>query len=108
MRRASLTPFTAAEEAMLASLAHAVWNEIGYDVLSALIEDNPRKTTIPRAHVVELVLDADRMEELARRGRLDPEGRAERTALVVRLRQRPYTSQKRIIGKSFNYTYYGL
>lgn len=50
--------FSDEEWAMIGSAAHAVWDYIGYDCLQLM----PRQT-MRRSHVVQVVLDAGRLEE---------------------------------------------
>ena len=49
---------------IIARAAHAVWNEIGGDILTAVGEETGKGqgVTISRANVIELVLDASRLE----------------------------------------------
>ena len=57
---ARLTP----EEQLLAErLARSVWEYIGADVMRAVAESGSKRSSIPRAEVVEVVLDADRYRE---------------------------------------------
>jgi hypothetical protein len=55
-------PLTADEASLVQGLARRLWEEIGYDVLSA----NDGKS-VGRAEVIELVLDAGRLDELVHR-----------------------------------------
>lgn len=57
--------FTAEEISVLGSEANRVWDEIGYDCLQALADDRGKdinRVTMPRSHVIEVVLDAGRFE----------------------------------------------
>ena len=62
-----LPKFTPEEKKIINDAGHAVWNEIGFDIMQALQEDaaerGRRKDSIPRSHVIELVCDAGRLEE---------------------------------------------
>jgi hypothetical protein len=58
---AKLFPLSAEEASLLKGAAHAVWNYIGGDC----IEANGGRD-LPRAHVIELVHDADRLSEEVR------------------------------------------
>ena len=53
--------FTGKELAVLQVAALGVWNEVGGDVLRMVAEEGG--DSIPRAEVIELVLDAGRMTE---------------------------------------------
>ena len=46
-----------------------MWNEVGYDLLSAVGEESGRgqRATVSKADVIEVVLDASRLEEQLRR-----------------------------------------
>lgn len=71
MAKATTKKFTDDERKIIASAAHAVWNEIGYDVLQAVGEENGRgaeAATVSKADVIEMVLDASRLEDQLRRG----------------------------------------
>jgi hypothetical protein len=59
---ATLFPLSPIDLLVLANCAHAVWNNIGFDVLEGV----PRQT-ISRAAVIEVVVDADRLAEQVRR-----------------------------------------
>lgn len=63
-RRATVL-FTPQEKEIIRGAAHAVWNEIGYDVLT-MVQEQDGKDTIPRAEVLELVCDAGRLEDQIR------------------------------------------
>lgn len=69
-KTAPTTVFTQAERVVLARHANAVWNEIAYDLLTAVAEEKGKDVnavTVSRAEVLELVLDADRLFERVRR-----------------------------------------
>lgn len=61
MRTIQSVRFTDAEKLTIRQAAHAVWNEIAYDILTLVQEEG--KNSIPRSHVIELVLDANRLED---------------------------------------------
>lgn len=70
MTKKDLTP---KELSDLHACAQSVWQEICGDVLSAVAEDkgiSVNRVTISRNEVVELVIDADRLEEHMRRAKL--------------------------------------
>ena len=65
-----LFPLTEAEKKIIFYAAQTLWDNIGYDVLNAVAEDkgkNINTVTIPRAEVIELVLDAERLKEMLRK-----------------------------------------
>jgi len=57
--------FTEQEVATIRSAALSVWNEVAFDLMSAVREEG--KSTIPRAEVIEVVCDAGRLEEELKR-----------------------------------------
>lgn len=64
---------TEKEQQTLFGAAHAVWNEIGYDVLTAVAEEkgkNINAVTVPREEVIEVVCDADRLRDYLERHKL--------------------------------------
>jgi len=64
-------------EKAIQNAALDVWNHIGADVLQAVAEDTGKHinaVTIPRAHVIELVMDCERLkEELKSNKEMTPE-----------------------------------
>lgn len=50
------------QKKLLQSIAHRVWEEIASDVMSA-VDEGGGGTSIPRADVIEVVLDAGRFED---------------------------------------------
>jgi hypothetical protein len=69
-----------------------VWQQVGYDVFAA----QPELTAVPRATVIELVLDADRLELM---GRADAGELAEFRALT-------YTQQVAVAEEVFLGTHF--
>jgi hypothetical protein len=63
-----MSKFNDAERQVIARAANAVWDEIGGDVLSAVGRESRkgRSVTLPKAEVIELVLDASRLEQKLR------------------------------------------
>ncbi len=88
--------FTVEEQARLRSMMNGVWQYIGYDVLQ--LEGGK---SIPRAEVIELVLDAGRLEEQYGR---EPED----AALLKRFRAMPYKAQDNLAKTFFRFTRYGM
>lgn len=56
--------FTAAELETIGRAAYRVWNDIAGDIFSAIAAEG--RDTLPRDEVIELVLDASRLEEQLR------------------------------------------
>lgn len=89
--------FTEEELRVIHSAAHAVWNYIGYDILTAVAEDGG--SSIPRSHVLELVCDASRLdEELGKKDK----------ALAARWEALDYKTHLRLLKPAFSYTHYGM
>lgn len=67
MRTKTFKPkLTEEQTKLLHSVAHSIWNYIGYDVFQAIADNDGEDindVTIPRAHVLELVCDAGRLED---------------------------------------------
>jgi hypothetical protein len=97
-------PFTATELAAVQAAALAVWNHVGGDCLQAMAEERGKpveRVTIPRADVMEIVLDADRTEEELRRRRSAPE-------LLAKVRDSGYEELLAAIRPAFPHARYGL
>lgn len=56
--------FSDSEKDAIRDAARAVWNEVAYDVMTMVAEEG--KDSIPRSHVIELALDADRPDHFLR------------------------------------------
>lgn len=100
--------FTGDELHVLQRAASAVWDEVAYDVLQAVAEDkgqNINRVTIPRSHVIEIALDADRMVERVRRMKLEEKFVTE---LLDRVSAADYPTLIRAVKPAFTYTRYGL
>jgi hypothetical protein len=54
--------FTQEEKAIICTAGQRVWEEIGYDVMT-MVQQEEKKDWIPRSHVLELVCDAGRLED---------------------------------------------
>ena len=70
-KKSVAVPFTPEELRTLQRTAYRVWEIIGSDIMAAVTddEDGDGSGAIPRDHVIELVLDAGRLEAELRRGR---------------------------------------
>jgi hypothetical protein len=84
------------EVALILGEAGAVWEELGMDFIMALRQEKVHKSNIARAHVIELVLDADRLTS-----RLPKE-------LADRFLQLDYPQMKKMVRPAFPYEWYGL
>lgn len=95
---------TEADVRLIGSEANAVWEECAYDIFA---EMKPGKT-IPRSHVLEIVLDADRLRDRVRRHR---NARPELKAVINRDDFYPVVSaeiRKYLTKEVFKYSRYGL
>ncbi len=104
--------FTQDEIQTIGRAANDVWREIGFDILDSVANaDTPpghrrkeiRGTTIQRAHVLELVIDADRLREKL-------EGRLyRRKDLADRFYNLPsYQAKLRLLKPFFHFDRYGM
>ena len=62
--------FTNDERNIIANAARRVWDDIGYDILDSVAREKRKSinaVSVSRADVIELVLDASRLEEQLRR-----------------------------------------
>jgi hypothetical protein len=82
--------FTPEEIASIQAAARATWDYIGSDVLSATGKD------MPRAHVIEVVLDANRLDQHL----LCKE-------LLARFYRLPYAARIKLVKPAFPYAKYG-
>jgi hypothetical protein len=102
---------TDADVRAIQQAANAVWSECAYDVLSAVAEEsNGKKTTVSRAVVIEIVLDADRLAE-----RLRPRftGASALTPGIERFILNQYTDDGRrladiLMKETFTYAHWGM
>ena len=90
--------FTKEETKRLRQLAYTTWDYVAGDVLRSL-EDDGRRAEMRRAHVIEIVLDADYMEMAARK--------EEDRELLKRFRELDYRAMKRMVRPAFQYASYG-
>lgn len=95
--------FTPEEQKRLQQIAHGVWDEIGYDAMAMLAEEG--KHSMPRSHVLELVLDADRMEcSYGRRGGKETSD----APLLKKFRELSYQQQIDMVKPAFRFARYGM
>lgn len=103
-----MTVFTDDELQTIARAARSVWDEIAYDVLQAVGEENGKGegATVSRRDVMEMVLDASRLESALERTK------GVEKELVQRVATDIYGSASQIekfLKKSvFTYTRYGM
>ena len=89
---------------VVCSAARRVWNEIGYDVLQ-MVEEQDGKDTVSREEVIELVCDAGRLdEEIARTYRR----KGEQVPPAVTELLKNYGTLERVIKAAFPYARYGM
>jgi hypothetical protein len=94
--------FTDDELKTIHSAARSVWDEIGYDVLQATAEERGRDinaVTVTRAVVLELVVDAGRLNDALRRKHAD---------LAKRFDALDYPTMLRVLKPAFSYARYGM
>lgn len=107
--------FTADERALLQATASSVWDEIAYDVLQATADEKGKSinvVTISRPVVIELALDAGRLDEKldARRRRELARGETSLVTddLLARWSAADYKQKIATVKPAFAYTRYGL
>lgn len=101
---ASEPMFSFEDLALLQRAASRVWNEIACDILQAVADERKQRieaVSIPRAEVIELVLDADRLTEELRRSRVDPD-------LITRFEGITPEARVGAIKPAFTYGRYGM
>ena len=104
MKQGDAVKLTTEEEALVLGALSDTWQVIGYDCLQATSDDGGGKiqsTTMSRAHVIEVVLDAGYLEMYGTRS-------PERKAAVAKFRALSYDRMKRIARKAFTYSRYGM
>lgn len=93
-------PLTEAEIRELKSLGNQIWEDVAHDVLEG------NNDTIPRSHVIEIVLDAGRLEELARRSKyVTP---AILALFNPKVHLEAYAYLEKLMKETFTYSRYGL
>ena len=90
--------FSEGELASIRSAAYAVFNEIAYDLFG---EGMPK--SMPRSHVIEVVLDASRLTEYLNRSR-----RPNDKTLATRFDALDYETQIALVKPAFPERRYGL
>lgn len=95
--------FTEDERKAIGNAAADVWQAIGGDCLSAIVEEkgkNVDRVSMSRADVIELALDAGRMEDILKR-RATPD-------LMARVAAADYATLIEVVKPAFPYTRYGM
>ena len=107
--------FTTDETTAIQTAAYSVWNEVAYDLLTSVAEEKQKDinaVSIPRSHVLEIVLDADRTTEHLRREMLRAK-KAGRLSVVTddlirRVQTADYGELIKMLKPVFQYQKYGL
>lgn len=104
------TQFTVADKAFIHTCAQSVWDYIGFDVLASTAEMKGKSTesvTVSRADVMEMVIDADRLDEhLRSESRIwVPEERSRFFAIWDKL---SYAAKRQVIRPAFPHQRFGL
>jgi hypothetical protein len=102
--------FSDEEKTLIGRTAADVWQEIGGDCLQAIADDKRQdvnRVTMSRAHVIEVALDAGRVEEHLMQRRRQP-GSIVTDDFLARFRAAPYRQLIAIVKPAFSYTRYGL
>jgi hypothetical protein len=107
--------FSSDELMELRRAIHAVWDDIGWDILKAVADNKGKDVeaiTISRAVVIEVCLDADRPEEKLRDQlrRIHADGKPNTVTedLLLRWEGTSYKQRQKIARSTFGYTRYGL
>jgi hypothetical protein len=87
--------FSKEEQEILFRIMNNTWQEIGYD----LIQCNEGKD-LPRSHVIETVVDADRLSMSAKS--------ATEKDIVQRFYRLPYKEMEKLGKKAFPFSKYGM
>jgi hypothetical protein len=94
------------------SAAQGLWNDMGYDMLQATADEKKKDinaVTIPRSTVIELVLDASRIEDaLAPRKGVDCLTPAGRKFLETHYKEPARTLMHLLMKDTFTYAHYGM
>lgn len=99
--------FSDTELGIIAGAARKVWNDIAFDILRSVADEqkkNINAVLIPRDHVVELVLDASRLEEELRHQRC---GKDFLTRVEKDLYSSPSNIERHLTVNVFKFEQYG-
>lgn len=99
--------FTDAERKVIAYAAQGVWQEIGCDVLQAIGQENGKGegATLSKRDVIELVLDASRLEDALGRAK---DGKALVTRVAKDIYGTPSEVEQFLKTDVFRYARYGF
>lgn len=110
MQKRPSVQFTDEEKKLIGQAANQVWNDVAYDILTAVAEEKGKdinEVIIPRSHVIESSLDANRTEH--RLESLVCHWPAERRKdLVQRVSAASYRQLINIVRPAFPATHYGM
>jgi hypothetical protein len=81
-------------------MMNSTWDYIGDDALHAILEDGKRNS-IKRSEVIEMVLDADRMETLIAKNDYDQ-------SVLIEFHHLSYSKRMKIAREAFPFKYYGF
>lgn len=101
--------FTKDEQKLLGWFAYAVWEECGADLLQAVAEEKGKDinaVTVSRAEVIEIALDAGRMEEKMRYAKRNGH-LAVTDDLLARVAAADYDTLIKAVRPSFHFARYG-
>lgn len=105
------TQFTIADKAFIHTCAQEVWNYIGFDVLASTAEMkgiSTEEVTVTRSDVMEMVIDADRLDMHMREETTRhwvPEERSRFFAIWDKL---SYAAKRQVIRPAFPHQRFGL
>jgi hypothetical protein len=113
-KRTTPVKFTTEERETIGAAAAAVWDYVGYDALQMVGEENGKgeAATMSRAEVIEVCLDAGRMEDQLRtRRNMDKRRGIDSVVtdyLLVRVAEAGYAQLIKIVTPHFPFKRYGF
>lgn len=93
------------EKRIVQSHADALWGEVAYDVLDAF---GGRDKTVPRSTVIEIVLDAGRLEDKLKRGKVFKDHPAIEALFPKKWDNDASNYLQHLMQERFKYARYGL
>lgn len=100
MRTLSRKDFTADEQKVIQAAASATWDYIGGDTLQCVADSEEKDVNdvaIPRSHVIEMVLDANRIDDFIKD-----------KALLEKMERTDYKVLQAIVKPAFPFARYGM
>lgn len=97
------------EKKLIQRAAMAVWEEVAYDCLQATAEEKGKSInsiTMRRSTIVEIVLDASRLEE--RLKRLVAKGEFSQKSYDIFFNNLDYKHRQEVVKGAFAFTHYGM